>query len=111
MRWATSGRLTPAAATFTSTWPDPGLGVGTSAILRTSGPPGLVMAMAFMAAGMLGIFRLLRAGLSHTIFACRPRLPWPGTAGCDKGKRCRARSKAGACGPAAIGSKLQDGLG
>src|SRR5262245_34267117 len=73
MRWATSGRLTPAAATFTSSWPGPGLGVGTSVTLRTSGPPGLVMAMALMAGGALGIFRLLLAGLRQVILACRPR--------------------------------------
>src|SRR5580700_3191952 len=32
-------KLTPAAATSTSSWPGPGLGVGQSLACRTSGPP------------------------------------------------------------------------
>src|SRR5690242_983851 len=70
MRWATSGRLTPAAATFTRIWPRPGCGVGTEAALSTSGPPGFEIAMAVMVSGTLAMGLLLRASpaglrLSH----------------------------------------------
>ena len=41
MRCSTSGRLTPAAATRTSTWPAPGAGTGRLGA-STSGPPGAV---------------------------------------------------------------------
>ncbi len=40
LRCATSGRLTPAASTFTSTSPAPGLGMGRCPGLSISGPPG-----------------------------------------------------------------------
>nr|GFD56822.1 hypothetical protein [Tanacetum cinerariifolium] len=39
-RMSTSGRLTPAACTRTSTWPAAGVGRGTSWRCNTSGPPG-----------------------------------------------------------------------
>src|SRR5438309_9651622 len=44
-----SARFTPQARTRTSTWSPLGSGVATSRSSRTSGPPGLVMTMAFMA--------------------------------------------------------------
>src|SRR6516162_2646440 len=50
-----SGRLTPAAATLTRIWPDPGRGVGTRAGCSTSGPPGVVISIAVIVSGTLGI--------------------------------------------------------
>ncbi len=55
MRCATSGRLTPAAATLTRTWPAPGVGVGMRVAFKTSGPPGAVMATAVIVAGVFGM--------------------------------------------------------
>src|SRR5690242_293001 len=46
MRWSTSGRLTPAAATFTTISCGCGAGLGSSATRRTSGPPGLLISTA-----------------------------------------------------------------
>src|SRR5207244_4250750 len=45
----TSGRLTPAAATFTSTSPAAGTGRGRSAATSASGPPGALISMAYIA--------------------------------------------------------------
>src|SRR5215831_290239 len=52
-----SGRLTPAAATLTRICPDPGRGVGTRAGFSTSGPPGVVISIAVIVSGTLGISR------------------------------------------------------
>src|SRR5579871_1825546 len=51
-RWATSGRLTPAAATLTRISPSPGCGTGYSWGASTSGPPGDLMPIAVMVVGM-----------------------------------------------------------
>src|SRR5215831_15045983 len=50
-----SGRLTPAAATLTRIWPDPGRGVGTRAGFSTSGAPGVVISIAVIVSGTLGM--------------------------------------------------------
>src|SRR6516162_5709842 len=50
-----SGRLTPAAATLTRIWPDPGRGVGRRAGFSASGPPGVVISIAIIVSGTLGI--------------------------------------------------------
>ena len=55
----TSGRLTPAAATLTRTWPAPGFGVGISTGFSTSGPPGVEMATAVIVCGVLAMLLLL----------------------------------------------------
>ncbi len=53
MRCITSGRFTPAAATFTSTSRGPGAGTGRSCGTSTSGPPGERIAMAVIWAGIV----------------------------------------------------------
>src|SRR5690606_11334318 len=50
-----SGRLTPAAATLTSTSPLPGVGTGRVAGFSTSGPPCSVISMAVMVVGSADI--------------------------------------------------------
>jgi len=47
-----SERLSPTALIWMRTWPGDGVGMGSSVILRTSGPPGLEMTAAFMVAMM-----------------------------------------------------------
>ena len=46
-----SGRLTPAAATWMSTSPAPGAGIGRLTARKTSGPPGLAISIAVMVLG------------------------------------------------------------
>src|SRR5436853_1203536 len=48
MRWSTSGRFTPLAATFTTISFGFGAGFGNSATRRTSGPPGWLISTARM---------------------------------------------------------------
>jgi hypothetical protein len=48
MRWSTSGRLTPLAATFTTISFGFGAGFGASAMRSTSGPPGWLISTARM---------------------------------------------------------------
>src|SRR5262245_64899245 len=67
-----SGRLTPAAATLTRTWPGPGRGVGTRAGFSTSGPPGVVISIAVIVSGTLAI---TRAPLLHCLAARLAQLP------------------------------------
>ena len=55
MRCATSGRLTPAAATLTRICPAPGFGTGSVLGTSTSGPPGLEISMAVMVSGVLAM--------------------------------------------------------
>src|SRR6202000_2517567 len=50
-RCATSGRLTPAAATLTRISPGPGAGTARVSGTSTSGPPGLLMPMTVICAG------------------------------------------------------------
>src|SRR5712691_4470675 len=50
-----SVRLTETACTWMMTSPGPGVGVGTSSHLRTSGPPNSLMSMAFTCAPSLEI--------------------------------------------------------
>ena len=51
----TSGRFTPAAATFTSTSPSAGCGSGRCSGTSMSGPPGARMAITVICAGNAGI--------------------------------------------------------
>src|SRR3546814_6404860 len=51
MRWSTSGRLTPAAATSMSTSPLPGAGTERRTGTSTSGPPGASGSIASMSRG------------------------------------------------------------
>src|SRR5260370_1448030 len=51
MRWATSGRLTPAAATLTRICPRPGFRTGTALGFNTSGPPGVLISVAGLVFG------------------------------------------------------------
>src|SRR4029450_8595278 len=53
-----SGRLTPAAATFTSICPGPGLGVANTLGLSTSGPPGMLISIAVMVSGGRAMLQL-----------------------------------------------------
>src|SRR5262249_8759712 len=55
MRCATSGRLAPAAATLTSSWPGPGSGVGCVVSVSPSGPPGRAISTARIVAGTSAI--------------------------------------------------------
>src|SRR5271165_2012924 len=48
----TSGRFTPAASTFTRISRVPGVGTGRSCGCKTSGPPGTVITIAVMRAGI-----------------------------------------------------------
>src|SRR2546430_3515628 len=52
LRWMASGRLTPAAATLTRISPSPGCGTGRCSGTSTSGPPGDLMPIAVMVAGI-----------------------------------------------------------
>src|SRR5258708_24338399 len=52
MRWAISGRLTPAAMTLMRISPAPGCGTGRSCGTSVSGPPADVMPIAVMVAGI-----------------------------------------------------------
>src|SRR5579862_6118899 len=56
----TSGRFTPAAATFTRISPSPGVGTGRGCGVSTSGPPGDEITMAVILAGIevMVLFRL-----------------------------------------------------
>jgi uncharacterized small protein (DUF1192 family) len=58
----TSGRLTPAAATFTSTSPSASGGSGRRSGTSISGPPGARMAIAVISAGKLGMQTSLADG-------------------------------------------------
>ena len=58
MRWATSGRLTPAAATLIRICPAPGFGTGTALGFSTSGPPGVLISMAVIVSGTLAMASL-----------------------------------------------------
>src|SRR6266700_3643524 len=49
----TSGRFTPAAATLTRISPSPGWGTGRCSATTTSGPPGALMPIAVMVAGIV----------------------------------------------------------
>src|SRR4029450_10701990 len=54
-RCRTSGRLTPAAATWSSTSPLPGRGVGRDASLSCSGPPGAAISTTRITSGMMSV--------------------------------------------------------
>src|SRR5437016_623569 len=54
MRWSTSGRFTPAAATFTRTSLALSAGVARSVTLSTSGPPGRLISTARMVMAIIG---------------------------------------------------------
>jgi hypothetical protein len=58
LRCITSGRFTPAARTRTRISLGPGAGTGRSSGTSTSGPPGLLIPMAVMRLGKLGIGEL-----------------------------------------------------
>src|SRR5437588_446037 len=67
-----SGRLTPAAATRTSTSPALGSGTGRLTRRRTSGPPGAAISIAFIEVGVRGMtLTLLRGRRRHVV----PREP------------------------------------
>jgi hypothetical protein len=57
MRWSTSGRFTPAAATWMTISPGPGFGTGRVQGTSTSGPPGALMHMAVMVSGRMEVMR------------------------------------------------------
>src|SRR4051812_48191458 len=68
MRWVTSGRLTPAAATATRTSPALGEGVARSPRTSCSGPPGALISMQRMEAGSgMQYPRRSIAAWSHTM--------------------------------------------
>src|SRR5262247_2357875 len=68
MRCITSGRLTPAAMTFTSTSPGPGCVTGRSSGTSISGPPGERMAITVMLVGMV---LMVLMGACTIMLACR----------------------------------------
>ena len=70
-RWATSGKLTPAAATRTSTSPAPGSGTGRVHGRSIPGPPGSVISIAFIEAGTASVIAGIW-GLVGTACLSRP---------------------------------------
>ena len=72
MRWATSGRLTPAAATLIRTCPGPGFGTGSVFGFSTSGPPGALISTAVIVSGTLAM-----AALQFASHRRRRQLPEP----------------------------------
>src|SRR6185437_16634197 len=60
----TSGRLTPAAATWISTSPAAGIGIGRLAGFKPSGPPGALISIAVMVAGSALMASILWTGRS-----------------------------------------------
>src|SRR5262245_60111268 len=111
MRWATSGRFTPAAATLTSSWPGPGLGVGSSVSLSTSGPPGAEMAAALIVGGGTDIVCCSLADLRQLAL----RRHTPPTMAEDRGSRQGempvGRPPSHTCRGTPIGTQSMDGLG
>src|ERR1700722_1857439 len=75
----TSGRFTPAASTFTRISRAPGTGTGRSCGCKTSGPPGTVITMAVIRAGVEDI-------RSHQM-RVETGLRLDGPAECDNGSR------------------------
>src|SRR5579863_5514004 len=69
MRCITSGRLTPAAATLTRISPAPGVGTGRASGVRTSGPPGVRIAIAVICRGIEVIGMAFE---EHRAANCRP---------------------------------------
>ena len=74
MRCATSGRLTPAAATLIRICPEPGFGTGTILGLSTSGPPGALISTAIIVSGISAMAFVPRPLFSKV---CAGDLPEP----------------------------------
>ena len=81
----TSGRFTPAAATFTSTSPSAGCGSGRCSGTSMSGPPGARMAITVIWAGNAGIETDLLV-ISRVAFSCDA--PENAGAGLSNGRPC-----------------------
>src|SRR3954468_22841606 len=76
-RWATSGRLTPAAATLIRISPWPGVGTGRVSGNSTSGPPGLLMPITVICAGSFSmICPCERPSISRRHLLSQPRFRW-----------------------------------
>src|SRR3954451_21900296 len=75
-RWATSGRLTPAAATLTRISPGPGEGTARVSGNSTSGPPGLLMPITVICAGSFSMICPCECGSFAEHLISQPGRRW-----------------------------------
>src|SRR3954451_22976579 len=75
-RWATSGRLTPAAATLIRISPAPGEGTARVCGSSTPGPPGLLMPITVICAGSFSLGCSCGCGNFEELLISQPRWRW-----------------------------------